>query len=148
MCTHVAQFYSYQCAWTTGSQKYCHMTFLLVLVPIIWPLCDFKIFSLLLSSLFWPSTSYDFLNTLHLSVSCLLFSVHTSIHHSLTSIFCIPPYVPLLCFYYYLSTICPLFLAFPFWPWQLNIPFLVTLWVIFLHSPYYTICHITLNFVV
>ena len=34
----------------------------------------------------------------------------------LISIFHLLSYVPLFCFYYYLSTICPLFLAFPFRP--------------------------------
>ena len=76
--------------------------------------------------------------TLCLSIFRLPLSVYTSIPHLLTSIFCVLSHVPLFHFYYYLSTICSLFLAFPSQPWQLIIPSLVTLWVIFLHSPYYS----------
>ena len=43
------------------------------------------------------------------SISCLYFNFPL-----LTSVFCLLSYVPLFCFYYYLSTICPLVLAFPF----------------------------------
>ena len=124
-------------AWTMGSHgtswvqslrgKYCH-------VPCI-PSSDLLLYPIILQ-------------TLCLSVFCLPFSICTSIPHLLTSVFHITSYVPLFCFYHYLSIICPLFLAFPSWPWQLNIPSLVTLWVIFLHSPYYTILCITLSPVV
>ena len=85
----------------------------------------------LLSSIFqFPTLSYDLPNPLPF---CLLSSIlHLYFDSSLlTSVFHLLSYVPLFCFYYYLSTICPSFLAFPFQPWQLNIPSPVTLWVIF-----------------
>ena len=107
------------------TSRYFHYFHLPCLYFLLW---SFQIYFIFLSSVF-----------------C---SVHTLIHHSLTSVFHILPYVFLFRFYYYLSTICPLILAFPFQPWQLDIPFLVTLWVIFLHSPYYTIGHITPSLVV
>ena len=79
----------------------------------------------------------------------IIFQIHFVFHLPLILhfIICLLPYsifhlyVSLLCFYYYLSIICPLFLAFPFQPWQLNIPFLVTLWIIFyiLHTTLFAV---------
>ena len=119
-----------------------HMPFLFVIVSIFWPLFDFKIFLLLLSSIFHPYTSsYDLPNTLHFlsSIFHFLFVLCFIICLLPYSIFCL--YVPLLHFYYYLSTICPLSLTFPSWPWQLNISFFVTPWVIFyiLHTTLFAI---------
>ena len=104
----------------------------------IWPFEIFFITSVLylLSSdlLLHPIIS----QTLCLSIFCLPFILWFlfTYFHILYSALC-----SLFYSYYYLSTICPLFLAFPFRPWQLNTPSLVTLWVIFyiLHTTPFSI---------
>ena len=91
----------------TNSTNDCHVPFLFVLVTII--LTFVLTSTYFITSVFClPTSSYDLLNPL----SFCLPSVHTSIHHLLTYILCVLSYVPLFCFYYYLSTICLLFLAF------------------------------------
>ena len=105
----------------------CPVPFLFVLVTIILTFVWLQ--HIFITSIFLLHPTI--FRTLCLSIFCLPFSVHTLIPHLLTSVFHIPSYVPLFCFYYYPSTICPLFLAFPSWPQQLNISFPVTLWVIF-----------------
>ena len=55
---------------------------------IVWPLFDFKIFLLPLSSIFHLPTFYFILWPFHIhSIFHLPFSIHTSFHYPLTSIF-------------------------------------------------------------
>ena len=136
--------------------SYCHsITLISIFCPLshaificshyhYFDLCFTLIYShyfYLLSSIFYSLTlSCDLLNPLPFR---LLSSVLCSYFDSslLPFIFHLPSYVPL---FHFLSTICSLFLAFPSWPWQLNNPSLVTLWVIFFtfsilhHSLYYS----------
>ena len=72
------------------------------------------------------------LSLAHFHIPCSMFQLHVSLLH----------------FYLYYFTIHSLLLAFPFQLEQPIIWSLVTLWVIFLHSPYYPICCITLSLVV
>ena len=110
-----------------------HVPFLFVPVTIILTFVRLQHISLLLLSVFHLLfLTYPLLfQALCLSVFHLPSPIRTLISHCLFLSSVFSSYVPLFHFYYYLSTICPLFLAFPFWPWQLNIPSLVTLWVIF-----------------
>ena len=124
-----------------GNTVTCH--FYLFLLPLFWPLFDFNIFHYFHLLIFYSILSSSEPFVFPSSVFCPLFIFWFLI----TSVLHVPSCSPLFHFYYYLPTICPLFLAFPSWLWQLIIPSLVTLWVILLHSLYYTVLHITLSHV-
>ena len=119
-----------------------HAIFYLFLFPLFDLLFDFKIYSLLLSSVFHLYyLSYDLPKTFHLPSFIFCPSIHTSF----TFVFYIPSlcsFVPfLLLSFHHLSS-----LPFPTLTTQHSIPCDSVSQL--LHSPYYTILHITLSPVV